>query len=175
MTERDCESEAVEQEDGVTVPVGGCVAVDDQDSVPELVCDAVCVVLAEGASDADVLCDSDGAADPVTDAVAESDCAGAEDAVAVTVAVGDSAPERDCEIVCGRDAVTIAVPVVDDEADRHSVAEPERDAIVGDAVGVDKSGPMLNVARCVPSIDSMGDADTTEDDVPVADGKPVAI
>ena len=51
-------------------------------------------------------------------------------------------------------------------------------AIVGVADGVDpagaQNGPMLNVARCVPAIDSMGVADAMERE-PVGDGRPVAI
>ena len=64
-------------------------------------------------------------------------------------------------------------------ADRHSVALPDSDAIVADAEGVDpagaQNGPMLNVARCVPSTELSGEPVATTDGEPVADARPVAI
>ena len=63
-------------------------------------------------------------------------------------------------------------------ADKQCVTVPVSDATEGDALGVDpagaQTGPMLRVGRCVPAIDSSGDADATDGE-PVADGRPVAI
>ena len=54
----------------------------------------------------------------------------------------------------------------DDVADGQRETEPESDATVADAVGVDpagaQSGPMLNVARCVPSSDARGVEDAAD-------------
>jgi hypothetical protein len=69
------------------------------------------------------------------------------------------------------DKVTDGVP------DRHSVELPDSDAIVADALGVSllgaQNGPMLNVARCVPSIEFSGDADAMDAD-PERDARTVA-
>ena len=76
---------------------------------------------------------------------------------------GVGVPQRVAEGV--EDKQSVALPDSDDTgvADKHSVALPDSDAIVADAVGVDpagaQNGPMLNVARCVPSIDSKGEGD----------------
>ena len=63
-------------------------------------------------------------------------------------------------------------------AERHSVALPDSDAIVADAEGVSRlgaqNGPILNVARCVPSIDSSGEGDASGDGEPVPDACTVA-
>ena len=86
----------------------------------------------------------------------------------------------DCVGDCVADRHSVALPDSDDCGvdDRHSVALPDSDAIVADAVGVDpagaQNGPMLNVARWVPSTDASGEADATVAD-PVTDASPVAI
>lgn len=84
----------------------------------------------------------------------DGDCDGDPDWRVVTDA--DFARERDGELV------------------RHSVAEPESDAIVADTVGVDPAGALiLDVGRCVPGIDANGVADTIDGD-PDGDARPVA-
>ena len=67
----------------------------------------------------------------------------------------DGDPEGDCESDCDADSDTEA----DGEGvlDKHSDEEAENDATDGDGVFVDpagsQNGPMLNVARCVPSME----------------------
>ena len=103
-----------------------------------------------------------------TDAHAESDRVFDDSAVTmVSVTVGvahaDAAEERDgdSEFVTSGDTVLVLVSeaVAEGHALAESVAVPMSDA---DALGVDpagaQNGPMLNVARCVPSMEKSGDA-----------------
>ena len=82
---------------------------------------------------------------------------------------------------CDDELLCAAVPNddADVDADRHSVAVPDSDAIVADAEGVSRlgaqNGPILNVARCVPSIDSSGDAVAANEGDPDTDTSPVTI
>ena len=144
MGDTDGDCEAVAQGEDETVP--------DRDSVLEGQCDA------DGVLDWDN--DSDGETDCVSDPVEYGDCDRAP------LSVKDV--EMDTESVCE----------VEDEivTERHCVTVPVRDAMDGDGDGVDpagaQNGPMLNVARCVPSRDASGDADAMDCD-PVADGKAV--
>jgi len=89
-------------------------------------------------------------------------------AVTDSEGVGDKEPHGD----------TVTLSVADVEPDRHSVALPDSDTIVADAVGVSRfgaqNGPMLYVARCVPSIEYSVDPDATTDGDAVADARTVA-
>ena len=126
--------------------------------VTQVVADVLCVPLSE------VEAQSDG--DTLSVPLGEPENEGEPELLSVPLSVAD-AP---------RDGVDAAV--VDTVAERHSVTVLVSDAMDGDAVGVDPArahaGPMLNVDSCVPSMDSAGEADTTDGD-PVADGTPVAI
>ena len=66
------------------------------------------------------------------------------------------------------DAGIVAPPV--EELTPVLEAEAELDGV--DPAGA-QNGPMLNVARCVPSMDASGDADAMDGD-PEGDGRPVA-
>ena len=75
------------------------------------------------------------------------------------------------------DVVGVEQNVLEEDPDKHSVAVPDSDAIVADAVGVDpagaQNGPMLYVARCVPSIEASGDTEAMDGDAD-SDASPVA-
>ena len=82
--------------------------------------------------------------------------------VAVARSVADAATEK--HVVAESDAARVADAVADGQRE----TEPESDATVADAVSVDpagaQSGPMLNVARCVPPSEARGDADAADGD-----------
>lgn len=62
----------------------------------------------------------------------------------------------------------------DGVVDRHSVAEPESVATEGDGDSVAPPGTVLNVGRCVPSMEKKGVSVPAEGD-PVGERRPVAI
>ena len=122
--------------------------------------------------------------------------------VTVRVVDGDHVPGRDgCTVgklvelgVMHSEAVTVLVTDVVTDVEAHDDAEAHEEAPGdfeplehkltledtdgdGQAEGVDpagaQNGPMLNVARCVPSRDASGDADWMDGE-PVGDARPVA-
>ena len=97
-------------------------------------------------------CDGDRVADRVKDVVVDTESVGESDCDS------DGVPDRDGV----KDTVDEIV------TDRHCVTVPVSDAMDGDGDGVDpagaQNGPMLNVARCVPSMVASGDADTIDGD-----------
>ena len=113
----------------------------------------------------------------VTDTVSDSVTVPDGDIVTLWLCDCDSVPDGDKD--CVTDTVGDTDSDVDTVTDRHCVTEPVSVAIVGDADSVDpagaQNGPMLNVARCVPSTELSGEPVATTDGEPVADARPVAI
>ena len=156
-------------EEMLPVRLGDTVSDDD---APELGVNCADEGTGDGVEDTDTLKDLLGA--PLDEAVGDAeasveslsagDCEGRRDGVAELQAdaQGDAEPDH------GTDSDWDGV------ADRHSVAEPESDATDGDGDSVAPPGTVLNVGRCVPSMEKKGDSVPAEGD-PVGERRPVAI
>ena len=149
-TDGDCEAVAHRDDDTVPDSDSDGVSVADWESV--LVRDVLSVreVVGDGVCESED--DSDGETEAVTDCVRDTVC--------------DSELESVCDGHC--EDVLEVVPDIEVLKDDVRLPVPVSDAMDGDGDGVDpagaQNGPMLNVARCVPSMDASGDADAMDGD-----------